>query len=250
MRFVEYQDRFEHVQLSRTDGILEVTLHSGGDSLIWGVGPHRELPEAFEAIASDRDTRVVVLTGAGESFCADRDGTLSELRSSPSGWDRIYWEGRRMVAGLFAIEAPVIAAINGPARHHAELPVLADIVLAAEHTVLQDHAHFASGVVPGDGVQAVWPLVLGPNRGRYFLLTGQELSAVEALDLGVVGEVHPRDALLPRARALAAELASRSTLALRYTRLVSTRQLRHAVMEAVEHGLSLEGLALLPEPGE
>jgi enoyl-CoA hydratase/carnithine racemase len=92
----------------------------------------------------------------------------------------------------------MIAAVNGSALIHAELAVLCDIVLAADTTEFQDAPHFPMGLVPGDGVHVVWPLILGPNRGRYFLLTGQKLFASEALDLGVVNEVMPRDKLLPR----------------------------------------------------
>jgi len=248
MRLDEYQDRFDHVQLQRSDGILQVTLHTGGDSLIWGTGPHRELPLAFEAIGSDPETRVIVLTGAGENFCAGRDESLSALRSSPEGWNRIYWEGKRMIDSLLAIEVPIVAAVNGPAGYHAELPVLSDIVIASETATFQDHAHFISGVVPGDGVQVVWPLVLGVNRGRYFLLTGQVLSSAEALELGVVSEVLPPDRLLTRAHELAAQIASRPVLATRYARIVLTEQLRRAMAGDLGLGLALEGLALMPSP--
>ena len=85
---------------------------------------------------------------------------------------------------------------------HAEIPVLSDIVLASENATFQDAPHFPRGVVLGDGVHVVWPLLLGQNRGRYFLLTGQTLSAQEAHELGVVAEVLPREK--PSAQGLAA----------------------------------------------
>ena len=56
---------------------------------------------------------------------------------------------------------PVIGAIKGPATVHAELAVLSDIVLAAEHTYFSDAPHFRFGTVPGDGVHVVWPMLLG-----------------------------------------------------------------------------------------
>jgi enoyl-CoA hydratase/carnithine racemase len=96
----------------------------------------------------------------------------------------------------------VIGAVNGQARIHAELAVLSDIVLAAETAIFPDAAHFPNGVVPGDGVHVAWPLLLGPNRGRYFLLTGEEISAQQALSLNFVAEVLPPGRLLPRAREL------------------------------------------------
>ena len=248
MQLDEYRERFEYVELARKDGVLEVRLHTEGASLVWGTGPHRELPTAFDAIGSDPENRVIVLTGAGDSFCADRDETLSVLRSSPEGWDRIYWEGKRLIDALLAIEVPIVGAVNGPALHHAELVVLSDIVIAADTATFQDHAHFASGVVPGDGVQVIWPLILGPNRGRYFLLTGQTLSAEDALTLGVVSEVVPKAQLLPRAHELAMQIASRPVLATRYSRVVLTEQLRRAMRDAVGYGLALEGLALISPP--
>lgn len=51
------------------------------------------------------------------------------------------------------------------------------LVIASDTATFQDAPHFPNGIVPGDGVHIVWPLLLGPNRGRYFLLTGQRLSA-------------------------------------------------------------------------
>ena len=77
------------------------------------------------------------------------------------------------------IEVPVISAVNGPAWRHSELPLLADIVLAADTAQFQDSAHFTGGLVPGDGMHIVYPLLLGVNRARYFLLTGTDSHGAE-----------------------------------------------------------------------
>ena len=149
---------------------------------------------------------------------------------------------------MLNIEVPVISAINGPAWRHSEIPLLCDIVLAADTAQFQDSAHFASDVVPGDGMHIVYPLLLGMNRGRYFLMTGQTLDAAEALRLGLVAEVLPPDKLLARAWALAEELTRKPTLLLRYTRLLFTEYLRRQMHDLLGYGLAMESLALFEKP--
>ncbi len=138
----------------------------------------------------------------------------------------------------------MISAVNGPAARHAELPVMCDIVLAAEDATFQDSAHYVGGLVPGDGVHVVFPMIMGLNRGRYFLLTGQVLDANQALEAGLVNEVLPRDELLPRAWELARQLMRQPEMNRRYARLLLTEQLRRQINELLPYGLALEGLAI------
>src|SRR4029450_2766539 len=109
---------------------------------------------------------------------------------------------------------------NGPVFRRPEIPLLSDIVLAAEETTFQDSAHFQGTNVPGDGVHIVFPLLMGTNRGRYFLLTGQTISSAQAKELGLVNEVLPRVELLPRAWVLARQIMERPALRRRYARVL------------------------------
>ncbi len=154
-------------------------------------------------------------------------------------------EGRELLADFLAIEVPIIAAVNGPVHIHSELPVLADIVLASETAEFADRVHFAYGVVPGDGVHVVWPQLLGVNRARHFLLTGQAIGAQQAQTLGVVAEVLAPAALQARAWEIAAQLEQKPVVALRNTTLALRRALRRALNEDLDVGLALEGLGLL-----
>ena len=148
---------------------------------------------------------------------------------------------------LLSIEVPVISAINGPAWRHGEIPLLSDIVLASDTAQFQDSAHFPSGMVPGDGMHIVMPMLLGMNRGRYFLLTGQTLTAQEAKELGLVAEILPQDKVLARAWEHAEILTRRPTLLLRYTRLMFAEYIRKRLQDLLGYGLAMEGLALMEQ---
>jgi enoyl-CoA hydratase/carnithine racemase len=244
--FDEYRDRYTCAALRREDGILEIRLHTGDGPLVWGEVPHRELPDLWVDVGRDPENRVVILTGTGADFCVDIDrrSWANSGLSTAQGYEKIHSEGRRLIQGLLEIDAPVVGALNGPARIHAELAVLGDIVLAADTAVIQDAAHFASGSVPGDGAHVVWPLLLGPNRGRYFLMTNEELSPQEAQRLGVVAEVMPAAELSARAWEHARRLITLPDLTLRYTRIALVQPLRRAMLEQLSHGLILEGSAI------
>ncbi len=250
-RFESYADKYACLKMRREDGILEMRLHTDDGPLRWGLVPHGELPDAFAEVGRDRDNRVVILTGTGDEFSGLRASTAT--RSLVQGitataYDRVHWEGRALLMNLLAIECPVIAAINGPAWRHCEIPLLSDIVLASETAQFQDSAHFMSGMLPGDGMHILMPLLMGMNRGRYFLLTGQTLDAREALSLGLVNEVLPQEQVLARAWQHARMLAEKPMLLLRYTRLMFTEHLRKRMQDLLGYGLAMEGLALMEKP--
>ena len=242
--FEQYCNRYRNIRLERSDGILTMTFHTGGKSLVWSALAHEELGYCFTDVGADRENKVVIMTGAGDDFCAEIDAGSFKL-STASDWDLTFYDGRRLLGNLMDIEVPVIAAVNGPARIHPEIPVLSDIVLAADTALFQDAPHFTSGIVPGDGAHVVWPHVIGANRGRYFLLTGQELGAAQALDYGAVSEVLPRSRLMARAHELARQIAAKPALARRYTRVALTQRIKRLLQEGLTTGLALEALAAI-----
>ena len=238
----QYANKYQSIKMERRDGILQLTFHTGGGPLQWGGGPHQEFPQAFGDVGSDPENRVVIITGTGDSFSGPAGSSQTAPKRSPREWDKTYWEGKKLLSNLLDIEVPMISAINGPALRHSEIPLLCDIVLASDTAAFQDSGHFVSGLVPGDGMHVVYPMLLGLNRGRYFLLTGQTIGAQEAKDLGLVSEVLPQPELLPRAWALAEQLAQQSDLVLRYTRVATTQVVKRAMLDILGYGLALEGL--------
>jgi enoyl-CoA hydratase/carnithine racemase len=240
----DYADAFANVTMTRSDGVLVMRLHTEGSSLLWSDDVHTQLPRAFRAVASDDENRVVVLTGTGASFCANADTNSFRLDPSvpPVAINRVYQEGKDLLFSVLDIPVPMVAAVNGPTWIHAELPLLCDVVIAAETTTFRD-PHFASGIVPGDGAHLVWPMLLGETRGRYFLLTNEELGAEEACARGLVHEVVPVADVLARALTLAGAMATQPPLVLRHTREVLTLRVKQAFRDHLPFGLALEGFA-------
>ena len=144
---------------------------------------------------------------------------------------------------ILDIKVPLIAAVNGPVRLHSEYILLADIVLATPSAVFQDKPHFEFGIVPGDGVNLLWPEVIGSVRGRYFILTRQELDVETAKEWGAVNEIVPAKKLLARAREIAEQIAKLPPLTSRYTRIALTQKLRRIIDGGVGYGLALEGIS-------
>ncbi len=246
--FKEYAEKFPNIKMSRSDGVLELIFHTEGQSLEWGLGVHSQLPEAFLDIARDQETEVVIMTGCGHDFSGPRPSPdYRPGRTSAAAWDKIYREGKSLLQNLLEIEVPVIAAVNGPALRHCEIPLLSDIVIASENAEFQDSAHFSNDMVPGDGMHVVMPMLLGPNRARYFLLTGQILSAVEAKNVGLVAEILPRDKLMERAYALAHLLLKQSRLTRRYSRIALIQHIKKQMHDLLGYGLALEGLGILSQ---
>ena len=243
----EYADRWETIHVERRDGILLLRLHTDGGSLRWGAEPVRELQEAFAAVAADPGNRVVILTGTGDEFNGPKGSPDTFPRTTARGWESAHWNVRRLLNNLLDIEAPVIAAINGPVWRHAETPLLSDIVLASQTAVFADSGHFVNGLVPGDGMQLIMPLVMGLTRARYYMLTGQEIDADAAYEIGMVNEVLAPAALMPRAWELAEQLSRQSDLVLRYTRVAMTQTVRQLLVANHGYGIMLEGMAAVDD---
>jgi enoyl-CoA hydratase/carnithine racemase len=193
---------------------------------------------------------VIILTGTGTEFSGPRLDPDAKFfhgqKLTPAGVYHVFWNAQHLVHSLLDIEVPIIAAVNGPAMRHADLVLMSDIVIAADDVTFEDTAHFTNGsIVPGDGINVVYTLLLGLNRARYLMLTGQVLKAQEAKDLGLVAELMPREKLLPRAWELARQLASKSDMLLRYTRKVLTQPLRRAIDDGMQFNLAMEALSTL-----
>lgn len=250
--FESYRSKYQHVKMERHDGILQLLLHTDDGPLQWGPSAQSELVRAFTDIGADRENRLIIMSGTGNVFIGPKAepgrSFYKEVQDHISAdlLDRTHWNAKRLMTRMLDIEVPIIGIVNGPATRHSELALMCDIVLAADDATFEDTAHFQiASQVPGDGVNIVYSLLLGLNRARYFMLMGQVIDAGQAKELGLVAEVMPREALLPRAWEIARQLATKNDLLLRYTRVVLTQPLRNWMERDVMYHLGMEALAKL-----
>lgn len=232
---------WQHIAVTRSGAVTELRLHTEDGSLVWDATAHQELADVWAWLSADMQTKVVILTGTGDVFCEQINSPTSERE-----WLDIWIEARRMITGMINLDVPIIAIANGRATIHSELLLLADIVLAVPDAAFSDQAHVVRGIVPGDGVQTVWRLLLGPSRASYYLLTGEEISSHQALRLGLVHEVHSRQSIRDRASELARPLAALTRETLAYTRAVLRAADRRDLADAAASGLAYAGLAKRP----
>ncbi|WP_159595601.1 enoyl-CoA hydratase/isomerase family protein [Hydrogenophaga sp. BPS33] len=206
----EYSERLkEHFVMRRENGILEVRFHTLGKEALWGFELHRALPQMFQYVGQDPENECMILTGTGDHWIKTGDGaSFKAVEDDPetrvnSIYDLWYVDGTRLVENvLWGRNFPIISVINGPG-FHTEFGLLCDLTIAADDTLFWER-HYCGGMAPGDGQFLVYQQLLGTKRAAHAMYTRyQGIPANEALEWGLINEVHPREKLLPRAWELA-----------------------------------------------
>jgi enoyl-CoA hydratase/carnithine racemase len=237
-----YFNAYRSLRLTRdVNGVLLAELHSNGGPFTFTAQDHTELVDGFYRIAQDRENKIVILTGAGGDFITGVEWPSFGNVSDPGVWSQVHDEGVQILENIANIRVPVIAAVEGRAHVHSEYALLANVIVAGEGATFMDGAHFAAGVVPGDGIFTTWSYRGGPGRAEAFLLNPQPLPARTACEWGVVAEVVPNGKAVSRARELAALYLKAPEVARRNTRVHFIQPLKERLVREVGYGLSLEG---------
>jgi len=174
-----------------------------------------ELEAVFVQLSGDTAIHAVILTGAGEkAFAAGAD--IAEMAGITAAQGQaLAARGQAIFDLIENCGKPVIAAINGFALGGGcELAMACTIRIAAESARL-GQPEVKLGLIPGYGGTQRLPRLVGKGAAFKLLLTGEMISAAEALRIGLVDEVVPAAELLPRAEALAAAIAANAPLAVR-----------------------------------
>ncbi len=217
------------------DGVAFVTVNRPDKLNALNAETISELARAFCAVRDDAKVGAVILTGSGEkAFIAGADiGDLSKLDAR--GAKQAALLGQEVMGLIEHLGKPVIAAVNGFALGGG-----CEIALACTFRVASENARFGQpevnlGLIPGYGGTQRLTRLVGRGRGLELVLTGDQVDAQEALRIGLVNHVYPREKLLAEAEGIARKILSKAPLAVR------------AALEAVNRGLETtleEGLLL------
>lgn len=237
---------------TRLDGaILRITLNRPDRLNSINALMHAELRELFARLADDTGYEVAVLSGAGRAFCAGGDFEQMEENNADggSGYDdgfsSLLVDSVAMAKNILAVRRPLIAAVNGDAIGlGATLALFCDIVYMADGARIGD-PHAQAGLVAADGGVVLWPALVGVNRAKEYLMTGDLLDAVEAERIGLVNHVVPADELEDRVTGTATRLARGAALAIRFNKRLVNKELEERVDRLYETALSMEAITFM-----
>ena len=194
---------FEQITMQVEGRVGLVTLNRPERLNTWTEVMSRELSEAMYACDEDDKVRAVVLTGAGRAFCAGADISGGDSAFAP----RKRAKQNRPPLLPYMVRKPVIAAINGAAIGVGmTYPMLADVRLVAEHAKI-GFAMVRRGILPELASHLTVAQVAGFSHAADLLLTGRIVTGPDALAMGLASECLPKDELIPRAMAIAEDIA-------------------------------------------
>jgi len=204
---------YETLLLQRSDAYAVVTLNRPKVMNALNRALFSELDDVFTSLASDRDVRAIILTGAGEkAFAAGADINEMAGLSAVDG-QQMARRGQAVFRKIETCGKPVIAAIQGFALGGGcELAMACTIRIASEAARL-GQPEVKLGLMPGYGGTQRLPRLVGKGAALKLLLTGDMVGAEEAFRLGLVDEVVPAEALMARAETLARSIAQQGPLA-------------------------------------
>ena len=205
---------YETVIWEQTGAVGRLTLNRPKTLNAWTAEFGRELRQVVEGEAADDSVRAVLVTGAGRGFSSGADlraGFEPAEDGMPDIRKELHDVYHPVIAGIRRLPKPVVAAVNGPAVGiGCSLALACDLVMMAESAFL-GLAFVNVGLMPDGGSTAFVPPAVGRARAFQMALLGEQVPAPRALEWGLVNWVHPDDALMDEASALAEKLAAGPT---------------------------------------
>ena len=202
---------YETLLYEVSEHVATITFNRPEKMNTWNAQVASELSEAMLKANTDDEVRAIVLTGAGRAFCAgaDLEGGGDTFANRDEGGGRQSDEGRN-ARNVYPneIDKPVIAAINGAAVGVGmTYPMLCDIRLASEGAKM-GFVFTRRGMMPELAAHLIVQRVAGLSNAADILLSGRIFTSEEALDMGIVSKIFPKDQLLDAAHEMAKDYAN------------------------------------------
>jgi len=236
-------ENYQNIAFERKGNILRVTLNRPDRLNATNGDLHTELSRVFSDIGEDRDSDVVVLTGAGKAFSAGGDlAFLETCHSDPALFAATLNEGKRLITSLLDLEKPIICRVNGDAIGlGATVALFCDIIIAADHARIAD-PHVLVGLSAGDGGAVIWPQLVGFCRAKQFLLSGDKVTAQEAAQMGLINFAVPAAKLDDLVDEWAGKLANGAGVAIRQTKVAVNAGLKQVAAAVLDTSFATEQL--------
>jgi enoyl-CoA hydratase/carnithine racemase len=244
---------FETLLLENKDGIGLLTMNRPDRMNAFNQQMEAEFVQALQEADQDDEIRVLVVTGAGKSFCAGADvGRMSaeERERKPKGAEefrRGFRNVQGIILGLQRLEKPTIAMVNGPAVGGGF-----DLACACDLRVGSEKARFMVaftriGLFPGWGGTWLYPRLIGLPKAAEMLFTGDFLEAKDAERYGLLNRLVPAEELEKETMALARRIADGPPIALRLSKLQLYKGLEMDLESAMKVAAACETITLTPE---
>jgi 2-(1,2-epoxy-1,2-dihydrophenyl)acetyl-CoA isomerase len=240
---------YEFVRLERVEPrVVQLVLNRPQKRNAFDTVMRGELGLALAHVRASRDIGVLILTGAENTFCAGGDiAEMAKGVASAEAGQRRLMELLPIAMALFTMEIPVIAAVDGFAFGAGF-----NIALAADFILATPEAKFCQsfgrvGLVPDFGGFYILPRIVGLAKAKELIFTAREVGAEEALALGIVHRIIPRDALMPTAERMAASLKAASPVAIAQSKRILRNAYQHDLQTVLESEAAAQGICLVSD---
>jgi enoyl-CoA hydratase len=237
-------DEYKTMTFDRRGRILTVTFNQPAKLNTFAGLAHTELSWLFYDLVEDKESDIIVVTGAGRAFSAGGDIEYMQwLHDNPAEFYRSVREAKRIVNSLLELDKPVIAKVNGDAIGlGSTVAVFCDVVIAADTARFGD-PHNNVALVSGDGGQIMWPYLIGYARAKHYLLTGEKIPAPEAERIGLIHKAVPAAELDAAVDAYVDRLAAMPVQSLRWSKSTINVPLRQLAASMMDVGMAYENIS-------
>ncbi|RQG95434.1 enoyl-CoA hydratase/isomerase family protein [Natrarchaeobius chitinivorans] len=235
---------YETLDVSLDGDVLRIAIDRPEAANAINATAHEEFTHVFKD-AYRSDAKVIVLTGNGDAFCAGADFNYLEeqhARGMPEAFE-MYRQDVDLIRDMLNCHKPIIGRLNGHAAGlGATIMLFSDIIVASEQAKIGD-THVKAGLVAGDGCTVIMPHLIGMNKAKELLMTGELVPADEAAELGLVNYAVPHEELDKKVDEMVDKLLSGPQTAIGYTKLALNQWLQQGVDDYLLESLAFEALS-------